>query len=123
MIVDEMHATHPELVKDAYWDDILPDVLPHGDAAPMKKNEVPAFAGSFRDLTTRNKLLAPSMPPTPDPNLILNDANRFPDFNHPVILKRPPLYKRFLSNTVQMDEESRGGELKRRDPLSVSQIS
>ena len=29
LIVDEMHAEHPELIRDQYWDDVLPDELPH----------------------------------------------------------------------------------------------
>ena len=33
LIVDEMHAEHPELVKDAFWDDGVPDELPYTLAA------------------------------------------------------------------------------------------
>lgn len=29
LIVDEMHSKHPELIQDKYWDDIVPDELPH----------------------------------------------------------------------------------------------
>ncbi len=29
LIVDEMHNEHPELIRDQYWDDILPKELPH----------------------------------------------------------------------------------------------
>ena len=29
LIVDEMHNEHPELIRDQYWDDILPQELPH----------------------------------------------------------------------------------------------
>ena len=33
LIVDEMHAEHPELVKDAFWDEGVPDELPYTLAA------------------------------------------------------------------------------------------
>ena len=29
LIVDEMHAEHPELVKDAFWDEGVPEELPY----------------------------------------------------------------------------------------------
>ena len=33
LIVDEMHAEHPELVKDQFWDEGIPDELPYTIAA------------------------------------------------------------------------------------------
>ena len=33
LIVDEMHAEHPELVKDAFWDEGVPEELPYTLAA------------------------------------------------------------------------------------------
>jgi hypothetical protein len=95
-------------------------VLPHAYPPPTSANkaaaEAPAFAGSFRDLTSKNRLLATMGPPSP-----LAHVTPDGDFM-PVILKRPPLYKRFLSNTVQtiMDEErASNGRLNKRDSLSV----
>lgn len=29
MIVDEMHDEHPELLKDQYWNQVVPDELPY----------------------------------------------------------------------------------------------
>lgn len=29
LIVDEMHHEHPELLKDQYWDEVLPNELPY----------------------------------------------------------------------------------------------
>ena len=29
LIVDEMHAEHPELVRDQYWEEGVPDELPY----------------------------------------------------------------------------------------------
>ncbi|GFU24067.1 bestrophin-3 [Nephila pilipes] len=40
LIVDEMHQEHPELIKDQYWDDIMPD-LPYTAAAMPFYTEPP----------------------------------------------------------------------------------
>ena len=29
LIADKMHGKHPELTRDKYWDDVMPDQLPH----------------------------------------------------------------------------------------------
>jgi hypothetical protein len=29
MIVDEMHEEHPELLKDQYWEEVVPKDLPY----------------------------------------------------------------------------------------------
>ena len=41
LIVDEMHAEHPELVKDQFWDEGVPDELPYTVAAEEKRQEEP----------------------------------------------------------------------------------
>ncbi|CAL8147676.1 unnamed protein product [Orchesella dallaii] len=44
LIVDEMNAEFPEMVKDQYWDDVVPDDIPYTQAA-MKYKKV-TFEGS-----------------------------------------------------------------------------
>ena len=47
MIVDEMHAEHPELVKDQFWDEVtLQRILPKPN-----KTYKPKFAGHPRRAT------------------------------------------------------------------------
>ena len=41
LIVDEMHAEHPELVKDHYWDEGVPDELPYTLAAEETRTDEP----------------------------------------------------------------------------------
>ena len=41
LIVDEMHAEHPELVKDHYWDEGVPDELPYTIAAEETRTDEP----------------------------------------------------------------------------------
>ena len=41
LIVDEMHAEHPELIKDQHWDDGVPDELPYTIAAEETRSGEP----------------------------------------------------------------------------------
>ncbi|XP_032669617.1 uncharacterized protein LOC116843355 [Odontomachus brunneus] len=41
MIVDEMHEEHPELLKDQYWDDVVPKDLPYTVASEQYRKEEP----------------------------------------------------------------------------------
>ena len=41
LIVDEMHAEHPELVKDNFWDEGVPDELPYTRAAEETRTDEP----------------------------------------------------------------------------------
>lgn len=41
IIVDEMHHDHPELVKDQYWDEVLPTELPNTLASQNIKDTIP----------------------------------------------------------------------------------
>lgn len=44
LIVDEMHHEHPELLKDQYWDTVLPAELPHTVASEAYKEEAPSHS-------------------------------------------------------------------------------
>lgn len=40
MIVDEMHEEHPELLKDQYWEEVVPKDLPYtGKNENYKEND------------------------------------------------------------------------------------
>ncbi|XP_001603406.2 uncharacterized protein LOC100119673 isoform X1 [Nasonia vitripennis] len=41
MIVDEMHEEHPELLKDQYWDEVIPKDLPYTVASENYRREEP----------------------------------------------------------------------------------
>lgn len=41
MIVDEMHEEHPELLKDQYWDEVVPKELPYTVASEHYRREEP----------------------------------------------------------------------------------
>lgn len=44
LIVDEMHHEHPELLKDQYWDTVMPAELPHTVASEQYKEVPPTFS-------------------------------------------------------------------------------
>ena len=41
MIVDEMHEEHPELLKDQYWEDVVPKDLPYTVASEQYRKQEP----------------------------------------------------------------------------------
>lgn len=41
MIVDEMHEEHPELLKDQFWEDVVPKDLPYTVASEHYRREEP----------------------------------------------------------------------------------
>jgi bestrophin, other len=41
MIVDEMHEEHPELLKDQYWEEVVPRDLPYTVASEHYRRDEP----------------------------------------------------------------------------------
>lgn len=41
MIVDEMHEEHPELLRDQYWEEVVPKDLPYTVASEHYRREEP----------------------------------------------------------------------------------
>lgn len=49
MIVDEMHEEHPELLRDQYWEDVVPRDLPYTVAAEhYRRAEPPGSADHYK---------------------------------------------------------------------------
>ena len=55
LIVDEMHAEHPELVRDQFWEEGIPDELPYTLAAQQTRSGQP-WAESTADITMSPRL-------------------------------------------------------------------
>lgn len=53
MIVDEMHEEHPELLKDQYWDDVVPKDLPYTIASEHYRKYEPR--GSAEDYKVKEQ--------------------------------------------------------------------
>jgi predicted membrane chloride channel (bestrophin family) len=63
MIVDEMHEEHPELLKDQYWDDVVPKELPYTVASEHYRREEPKGSAEQYKLKTTDGLYANLMAP------------------------------------------------------------
>ncbi|KAJ3658363.1 hypothetical protein Zmor_010106 [Zophobas morio] len=44
LIVDEMHHEHPELIRDQYWDEVLPTELPYTEETQKEMHPLPSTA-------------------------------------------------------------------------------
>lgn len=64
MIVDEMHEEHPELLKDQYWDEVVPKDLPYTVASEHYRREEPKGSAEAYKVKESDSLYA-NMAPGP----------------------------------------------------------
>ncbi|XP_067012462.2 bestrophin homolog 24 [Anabrus simplex] len=50
LIVDEMHQEHPEMVKDQYWDEVIPQELPYTAASKQYHTGPPPCSADYIDV-------------------------------------------------------------------------
>lgn len=58
MIVDEMHEEHPELLKDQYWDEVVPKDLPYTVGSEHYRKEEPKGSAEFYKVKQSDALYA-----------------------------------------------------------------
>ncbi|XP_065213919.1 bestrophin-4 isoform X2 [Planococcus citri] len=58
MIVDEMHEEHPELLKDQYWDEVVPKDLPYTVGSEHYRREEPKGSAEFYKVKESDALYA-----------------------------------------------------------------
>uniref|UniRef100_A0ABD2WFY7 Bestrophin homolog n=1 Tax=Trichogramma kaykai TaxID=54128 RepID=A0ABD2WFY7_9HYME len=58
MIVDEMHEEHPELLKDQYWDEVVPKDLPYTVASEQYRKEEPKGSAEHYKVKSSDALYA-----------------------------------------------------------------
>ncbi|KAL1130865.1 hypothetical protein AAG570_012106 [Ranatra chinensis] len=58
MIVDEMHEEHPELLKDQYWDEVVPKELPYTVASEHYRRHEPKGSAEFYKVKQTDALYA-----------------------------------------------------------------
>ncbi|XP_015523594.1 uncharacterized protein Best2 isoform X1 [Neodiprion pinetum] len=68
MIVDEMHEEHPELLKDQYWDDVVPKDLPYTVASEQYRREEPKGSAELYKIKESDALYANVLLGTDDHN-------------------------------------------------------
>lgn len=69
MIVDEMHEEHPELLKDQYWEEVVPKDLPYTVASEhYRRTEPKGSAETFivKEADSLYANLLPSRKSVPD---------------------------------------------------------
>lgn len=71
MIVDEMHEEHPELLKDQYWDDVVPKELPYTVASEHYRKEEPKGSADHYKIKTQDAMYANLI--TPSRKTIVDD--------------------------------------------------
>ncbi|XP_076265029.1 bestrophin 2 isoform X1 [Rhynchophorus ferrugineus] len=62
IIVDEMHEEHPELLKDQYWNDVVPKELPYTVASEHYRREEPKGSAETYKVKTTDALYANLLP-------------------------------------------------------------
>lgn len=62
MIVDEMHDEHPELLKDQYWDDVVPKELPYTVASENYRRDEPKGSAELYKIKQADAVYANIIP-------------------------------------------------------------
>jgi len=62
MIVDEMHEEHPELLKDQYWEEVVPKDLPYTVASECYRRAEPKGSAQDYKVKESDALYANLMP-------------------------------------------------------------
>lgn len=71
MIVDEMHQEHPELLKDQFWDEVVPKELPYTVASEHYRREEPKGSAENYKVKTQDAMYANLI--TPRKSHIIDD--------------------------------------------------
>ena len=56
MVVDEMHEEHPELLKDQYWDQVVPSELPYNMASEQFRRKEPEGSTASMKIKTKESV-------------------------------------------------------------------
>lgn len=81
MIVDEMHEEHPELLKDQYWEEVVPAELPYTVASEHYRRSEPKGSAENYKVKQADAMYA---------NIIPNRRNNFDDVYADYVSDRIP---------------------------------
>lgn len=56
MVVDEMHEEHPELLRDQYWEQVVPAELPYNVAAGQFRRKEPQGSTASMKIKSRETI-------------------------------------------------------------------
>lgn len=83
IIVDEMHHDHPELIKDQYWDNVLPPELPYTVAAQNIRDNVPMMSTDKVEVSKANAEIIPAVPSSVKVNDMVGKSNQSVNYKFP----------------------------------------
>ncbi|XP_017773950.1 PREDICTED: uncharacterized protein LOC108560780 [Nicrophorus vespilloides] len=87
MIVDEMHEEHPELLKDQFWDDVVPTDLPYTVASEHCRREEPKGSAEKYKVKTADALYANLQ--VPSRKIIIDDMYAdYESVDTPIVQRR-----------------------------------
>ncbi|CAG9864315.1 unnamed protein product [Phyllotreta striolata] len=86
MIVDEMHEEHPELLKDQYWEDIVPRELPYTVASEHYRREEPKGSAETYKIKAQDAVYANLI--TPKKSLLPEDYADYESVDTPIAERR-----------------------------------
>ena len=78
LIVDEMHHDHPELVRDQYWDEVLPQQLPTTGITTRENQPLPSTANIQVHPKVESDLIGPSSLSKAEELNLMNDMQSGP---------------------------------------------
>ncbi|XP_050302019.1 bestrophin homolog 24 isoform X2 [Anthonomus grandis grandis] len=102
IIVDEMHEEHPELLKDQYWDDVVPKELPYTVASEHYRKEEPKGSAENYKVKPVDGLYANLLPHTHFKKSLVDDMYAdYESVDTPIVERRKSQnwFSRQLSRT------------------------
>lgn len=107
MIVDEMHEEHPELLKDQYWEEVVPKDLPYTVASEHFRKEEPKGSAEHYKIKEADAVYANINPLTK--RSMNEDMNNYADYESvdtPMVERRKNWFSRQLTRMGSMRSSS-----------------
>ncbi|XP_077302048.1 bestrophin 2 isoform X2 [Arctopsyche grandis] len=101
MIVDEMHEEHPELLRDQYWEDVVPRDLPYTLAAEQyRKGEPPGSADHYK--VPPSESVYANLPTSPRKSHTDDTYADYESVDTPLVERRKNWFQRQISRMGSM---------------------
>lgn len=105
MIVDEMHEEHPELLKDQYWEEVVPKDLPYTVASEHYRKEEPKGSAEHYKIKEADAVYA-NINPMTKRNLSEDNYADYESVDTPMVERRKNWFTRQLTRMGSMRSSS-----------------
>lgn len=105
MIVDEMHEEHPELLKDQYWEEVVPKDLPYTVASEHFRKEEPKGSAEHYKIKEADALYA-NINPMTKRNMNEDNYADYESVDTPMVERRKNWFSRQLTRMGSMRSSS-----------------